>query len=118
AAPHKQGKAESSGRGAGASAAPSAAVPKPVSSAPQRRSLSDSLSGVAQRARQNKEKIRVEGFALGGDKDRVGESLKRANLVRDRLLQNGLTPEQIEVVATGQSAQGEAVRISALAGEN
>jgi len=118
AAPHQQRKVESAGRGAGASAAPSASVPKPVLSAPQRRSLSDSLSGVAQRARQNKEKIRVEGFALGGDKDRVGESLKRANLVRDRLLQNGLTPEQIEVVATGQSAQGEAVRISALAGEN
>jgi hypothetical protein len=94
-------------------------MPMPVSKkAPHRRSLQDSLAGVAQRAQQNKEKIRVEGFALGDDKDRVAESLKRANLVRDRLLQNGLTSDQIEVVATGRAAQGDAVRIMAVQNES
>jgi hypothetical protein len=107
------------GRGASAGASASAPMPKPVSKkAPRRASLSDSLAGVAQRAQQNKEKIRIEGFALGNDKDRVGESLKRANQIRDRLLQNGLTVEQIEVVATGRAAQGDAVRIMAVQGES
>ncbi len=109
-----------SGRGASAgAAAPSTSMPKPVSKqAPRRRSLQDSLAGVAQRAQQNKEKIRIEGFALGNDKDRVAESMKRANQVRDRLLQNGLTIDQIEVVATGRAAQGDAVRIMAVQGES
>jgi len=108
------------GRGAGAgAAAPAAApMPRPARKASPRPSLQDSLAGVAQRAQQNKEKIRIEGFALGNDKDRVGESLKRANLVRDRLLQNGLAADQIEVVATGRAAQGDAVRIMAVQGEN
>ncbi len=108
------------GRGASAgAAAPSAAMPKSIAKkAPRRPSLQDSLAGVAQRAQQNKEKIRIEGFALGNDKDRVGESLKRANQVRDRLLQNGLSNDQIEVVATGRAAQGDAVRIMAVQGES
>jgi hypothetical protein len=110
--------AGASGAGRGAAAAP-AAPPKPTSlrKVAHRQNLQDSLAGVAQRAQQNKEKIRVEGFALGSDKDRVGESLKRANMVRDRLLQNGLTSEQIEVVASGRAAQGDAVRIMAIQGE-
>jgi len=107
------------GRGAGsAEAAPSASLPRPSAAMKRRATLSDSLAGVAQRAQQNKEKIRVEGFALGTDKDRVGESLKRANQIRDRLLQNGLPAEQIEVVANGRAAQGDAVRIMAVQGEN
>ena len=119
AAPQReQGGAGSSGRSASAAPA-SVHSDLPVSKAAKRRpSLADSLAGVTQRAQQNKEKIRVEGFALGGDKDRIGESLKRANLVRDRLLQNGLKPDQIEIVATGQTAQGDAVRISAVSGES
>ncbi len=109
---------KSSGAGRGASAAPAGlpGVQKP-SKRPQA-SLDDSLAGVAQRARQSKEKIRVEGYALGTDKDRAGESLKRANQIRDRLLQNGLPADQIEVVATGQATRGDAVRILAVQGEN
>jgi hypothetical protein len=104
--------------GGGQAAPSSASVPKPSMAMKRRASLSDSLAGVAQRAQQNKEKIRIEGFALGTDKDRVGESLKRANQIRDRLVQNGLTAEQIEVVANGRAAQGDAVRIMAVQGEN
>jgi hypothetical protein len=110
--------AANAGAGRGAAAGPYPA-PKAaeMKKRDRRQSLQESLSGVAQRAQQNKEKIRVEGFALGSDKDRVGESLKRANQVRERLLQNGLRADQIEVVATGRAAQGEAVRILAVQGE-
>ena len=111
------------GRGTGAGfAGPTSAaapMPKPATKrkSSQHQSLQDSLAGVAQRAQQNREKIRVEGFALGTDKDRVGESLKRANQIRDRLLQNGLKADQIEVVGNGAAAQGDAVRIMAIQGE-
>jgi hypothetical protein len=113
--------ASASGAGRGASAGPAARAPaalkKDGGKAKPRKSLDDSLAGVAQRAQQSKEKIRIEGFALGGDKDRVSESLKRANQVRDRLVQNGLPAEQIEVIGTGRSTQGDAVRIMAIQGE-
>lgn len=101
--------------GGGLAAPASAPMPKPsVAKKAPRRSLQDSLADVAQRAQHNKEKIRVEGFAMSGDKDRVGESLKRANQIRDRLLQNGLRADQIEVVANGAPAQGGPVRILAV----
>lgn len=110
--------ADGAGRGAAAGApmpmppppSRNAARPKPSS----RALLDDSLAGVAARAKQSKEKIRIEGFALGSDKDRMGESLKRANQIRDRLLQNGLGADQIEVVGTGRATQGDAVRILAV----
>jgi hypothetical protein len=100
-----------SGSGAGASNAPRKSGPRPKSASV---SLDDSLQGVAARARQNKEKIRVEGYALPGDGDRAGGSLSRANAVRDRLVSIGLPAEQIEVVGTGRVAQSDAVRILAV----
>lgn len=103
-----------SGHGAPAEASGPMAKPAIVKRAPRRPTLQDSLAGVARRARQNQEKIRIEGFALGSDKDRVGASLERANQVRQRLLENGLRAEQIEVVASGRVAPGEAVRILAV----
>ncbi len=110
--------AASSGAGRGAAAPAMAPPPKVARPRPSRqRPLDDSLAGVAARAKQSKEKIRVEGYALGADKDRVGESLKRANQIRERLLQNGLPADQIEVVGTGRAAQGDAVRIVALENE-
>jgi hypothetical protein len=109
--------ADAHGRGASALPAPALRKPQVSKKAAQRPSLDDSIAGVAQRAQHSKEKIRIEGFALDGDKDRAGESLKRANRVRDRLLQNGLPADQIEVVGTGRATQGEAVRIMAVQNE-
>lgn len=103
--------------GAGRASAGAPTSPPIAKRASRRPSLQDSLAGVAQRAQQNKEKIRIEGFALGNDKDRVAASLERANQVRERLLQNGVRPDQIEVVASGRAAQGEAVRIMAVQSE-
>ncbi|HYJ08890.1 MAG TPA: DUF4139 domain-containing protein [Polyangiaceae bacterium] len=101
------------GRGTGAAAAPTPAkLARPK--AANRPSLDDSLTGVAQRAQQRKEKLRIEGYALGSDKDRAAESLKRANQIRDRLVQNGVAADQIEVIGTGRTTQGDAVRILAV----
>jgi len=101
------------GRGASVSARPAAAPPpRPARKRTQQTtSLDDALITAAQHAQQNKEKIRVEGFALSTDKDRAAESLKRANLVRDRLLQSGLAADQVEVVASGTTAASNPVRI-------
>jgi hypothetical protein len=105
-----------SSAGAGAAAVGPRATGRPVKTA-RRASLDDAVSGVVARAVQNKEKIRIEGFALEGDGDRIGASLQRANQVRDRLMAGGLPADQIEVVGTGQAARGDAVRILAVQGE-
>lgn len=105
-----------SGRGAGAGMAkPSSASPRPSK---RKASLDDAVSAVVERAVQNKEKIRIEGYAVSGDQDRVGASLSRANLMRDKLLAGGLPPDQIEVIGTGQAARGDAVRILAVQGQS
>lgn len=64
----------------------------------------DGIAAVAQRARSSHQKIRVEGYARPEDKDRKGASLANANVVRDGLVKNGVPPNQIEVVATGQTS--------------
>jgi len=56
------------------------------------------LSAVAQRARQTKQKIRVEGYAKPDDGDRMSASLANANQVKDDLVKDGVPAEQIEVV--------------------
>jgi hypothetical protein len=102
------------GGGTGAPGGPRKAVSR---SKPRTESLDDSLHGVAERARQNKEKIRVEGYALAADGDRAASSLGRANAVKDRLISIGLPEDQIEVVGTGRVAQSDAVRILAVQGD-
>ena len=74
------------------------------------------ISAVAQRARQTKQKIRVEGYAKPDDADRKSASLANANQVRDELVKDGVPPEQIEVVGTGQ-ASNDAARVLAVGGE-
>ena len=61
--------------------------------------------------KRNQGKVKVLGYARPSDKDSAGSSLSRANAIRDQLLENGVAPQQIEVVATGQLANGDGVRI-------
>ncbi|HWP04280.1 MAG TPA: DUF4139 domain-containing protein, partial [Polyangiaceae bacterium] len=77
------------------------------------RPLDGGLSAVASRARQTKQKIRVEGYAKPDDADRMSASLANANQVRDDLVKDGVPAEQIEVVATGQ-ASSDAARVLAV----
>ena len=74
------------------------------------------IASVAQRARQTKQKIRVEGYAKPDDADRKSASLANANQVRDELVKDGVPAEQIEVVGTGQ-ASNDTARVLAVAGE-
>jgi hypothetical protein len=74
----------------------------------------DGLAGVAQRARQTKQKIRIEGYARPEDADRKSASLANANQVRDGLIKDGVPAEQIEVVGTGQASMGDTARVLAV----
>jgi hypothetical protein len=75
------------------------------------------LSAVSDRAKGSKKKIRVEGFARPADADRMGASLANANAVRDKLVQSGVEPDRIEVVATGRTSTGDAARVLAVRSE-
>jgi hypothetical protein len=89
------------GRGIRASA-PMAPVSEADSGKPGEANADDGgLFQVAQRARATKQKIRIEGYARAGDKDRREASLANANAVRDGLVKNGVPLDQIDVVATG-----------------
>jgi hypothetical protein len=69
------------------------------------------LVAVANRAQQNKKRIRIEGYAMSGEQDAKDASLRRANTVRDQLIKNGVAESQIDVVATGQFREGSGVRV-------
>jgi hypothetical protein len=71
------------------------------------------LAQVAERARATKQKIRIEGYARPGDKDRREASLANANAVRDGLVRNGVPLDQIDVVATG-SVSDDVARVVAV----
>jgi hypothetical protein len=71
------------------------------------------LAQVAERARATKQKIRIEGYARAGDKDRRQASLANANAVRDGLVRNGVPLDQIDVVATG-SVSNDVARVVAV----
>jgi hypothetical protein len=96
----------------GAGAPKSARAPAPQS--PPTRDLDGGLSGVAERARATKQKIRVLGYARSEDKDRVNASLQNGNRVREELVSTGVPLEQIEVVATGEASADDA-RVVAVA---
>jgi hypothetical protein len=97
------GDASSGGRISAQSSAPMLTRPK-----------DDGLIAVAKRARELKQKIRVEGYAASNDTDRQGASLANANTVRDGLVRNGVPVDQIDVVATGQTSSGDVARVVAV----
>jgi hypothetical protein len=98
-----------------------AAAPAPAASAgamleeekPAERAAMPAIARLAAQLKGNKNKVKVLGYARASDKDGAGKSLDRANAVRDQLLENGVAPEQVEVVATGQVMSGDGVRIVA-----
>ncbi len=90
-----------------------AAVTKFTEQKPRKPSAGAGVAHLATQLRKNHAKVKVLGFARSGDKDGAGKSLERANAIRDELLQNGVAPEQIETLATGQVSNGDAVRVVA-----
>ena len=99
------------GRGmqAGAASAPMMLeAEKPSSRAPI-----PAITRLAAQLKGNQSKVKVLGYARPSDTDSAGKSLERANAIRDQLLESGVRPDQVEVIATGQLANGDGVRIVA-----
>ena len=80
---------------------------------PSRRAPMAAIARLAAQLKGNQNKVKVLGYARPSDKDGAGKSLERANSIRDQLVESGVRPEQVEVVATGQLANGDGVRIVA-----
>lgn len=57
------------------------------------------------------ERIRIEGFARSGDKSPRADSLARANQLRDRLIADGVPPEQVEAIGTGKIDESQEIRV-------
>ncbi|MBN2197350.1 MAG: OmpA family protein [Polyangiaceae bacterium] len=68
---------------------------------------------LANRLRVSKERVRIEGFARSGEQDAAGASLRRANALRDVLVEQGVPAEQIEAIGTGKANDTEGVRVLA-----
>ena len=98
------------GSAAGTQASP-AAAPMRQDESEKKRAALPSIARLAAQLRSNQGKVKVLGYARPSDKDSAAKSLERANAIRDQLLENGVAAEQVEVVATGQLANGDGVRI-------
>lgn len=70
------------------------------------------VRGLSQRLKRNKgERIRIEGYARSSDKAPRSASLERANKLRNRLIADGVAPEQVEAIGTGQVNEREELRV-------
>jgi len=107
-APAPRGRAQAQ---AGSAVAPLSVMPQ-EETAPARSAM-PGITRLAAQLKGNQSKVKVLGYARPSDKDSAGKSLERANAIRDQLLENGVRPDQVEVVATGQLANGDGVRIVA-----
>jgi hypothetical protein len=93
--------------------AQAAPAPTPEMETPNTPTPMPAIQRLAAQLKSNQNKVKVLGYARPSDKDSAGKSLERANAIRDQLLESGVRPEQVEVVATGQLANGDGVRIVA-----
>ncbi len=78
---------------------------------PMKRAPMPAIARLAEQLKSSHGKVKVLGYARPSDKDSANKSLERANSIRDELLENGVAPDQVEVVATGQLANGDGVRV-------
>jgi hypothetical protein len=107
------------GRGAGGigKSAPARPLPQPAYQPNEPKPTSvyrewDSMvTGLGDRLRSTGERVRVEGFAQNGDDDPRSASLGRANALRDRLIEEGVSPAQIDAVGTGEVNEAEGLRV-------
>ncbi|NUO50545.1 MAG: DUF4139 domain-containing protein [Polyangiaceae bacterium] len=59
----------------------------------------DRFGQLAQQINKQGKKVTIEGWASKNDGDKSGAALSRANQLRDRLIQNGVSPDQVVAVA-------------------
>ena len=103
--------------GQGMKSSPAAAAPLADEETPKKRAAMPAITRLAAQLRSSQGKIKVLGYARPSDKDSAAKSLERANAIRDQLLESGVAPTQVEVVATGQLANGDGVRIVSADGD-
>ena len=71
------------------------------------------ITRLAAQLKGNQNKVKVLGYARARRQRRRRQVPRAGQRVRDQLLENGVRPEQVEVVATGQDRNGDGVRIVA-----
>ncbi|HSN97824.1 MAG TPA: DUF4139 domain-containing protein [Candidatus Nanopelagicales bacterium] len=100
----------SRGRGAGGAVAPGKAM---GAAAPmQQAQREDQVALMARNLQNSRNQIIVEGYADARDGDKFAASLDRANRVREQLIRNGLKPDQVIAVGSGeQSGRAGGVRV-------
>jgi len=107
----------SAGAGRDMQAVMAPAMPESEAEKPAARRSMSAITRLAAQLKGNQNKVKVLGYARPSDKDSAGKSLERANAIRDQLLENGVRSDQVEVVATGQLANGDGVRVVAVDAE-
>ncbi|HEX2674126.1 MAG TPA: DUF4139 domain-containing protein, partial [Polyangiaceae bacterium] len=118
-APAPQRSARPSSGGGRGMQAEAAAPPMPLDEEkPAVRGPMPAITRLAAQLKGNQSKVKVLGYARASDKDSAAKSLERATAIRDQLLQSGVRPDQVEVVATGQVTSGDGVRIIAADAES
>jgi hypothetical protein len=70
------------------------------------------LRHLARQLRNERQRVRIEGFARDADSDPRIASLRRANALRDKLIANGVPASQIDAVGTGVINNKQAVRLT------
>jgi hypothetical protein len=68
----------------------------------------DPVASLARQLQGKKRRVIVEGLAGKGDADKNASALERANRLREQLIQNGVSPDQIVAVANLEVQGGEA----------
>ncbi|HEX3596687.1 MAG TPA: DUF4139 domain-containing protein, partial [Polyangiaceae bacterium] len=71
----------------------------------------DVLGRLAAQINQQPGKVKLQGFGRSRDKDRDEASLRRANVVRDKLIALGVRPDKLEAVGSGTVNDAQPVRV-------
>lgn len=76
----------------------------------------DPLSALQAQLADNTQRVRIEGYGLPGEDDPQQEGLRRANTLRDQLMERGISSDRIEVVAGEHpvASPDEAVQVIAI----
>ncbi len=71
---------------------------------PSQRVLNDPIQLLTNQLRANNNQVVVEGYAGKDDGDKNAASLDRANKLREQLIQNGIAPDRVVAVGSGERA--------------
>lgn len=73
------------------------------------------LDRLAMQIRNQSGKVKLQGFARAKDQDQRESALKRANVIRDRLIARGVPADKVEAMTDGSVNEAQAVRVVAAA---